>query len=154
MTAMRRYLRRKGRDFRPAIGWRPKQALDGLSYLNTASENSLKYLARKYMRLAHKIRWFNTKISLGRNIWCRNLWNSSKHSFQHYGGFKVRKSSLVASSSILKRLLPSLCMIMLQYMSFSSMLGPLLLSNIYTSNLGSIIFSCIWRIVPRNESTW
>jgi hypothetical protein len=31
----------------------------------------------------------------------------------HYGGFKVLKSPLVASSSILKRLLPSSCTIML-----------------------------------------
>jgi hypothetical protein len=33
---------------------------------------------------------------------------------QHYGGFKDLKSPLVASSSILKLLLPSPCMIMLQ----------------------------------------
>jgi hypothetical protein len=32
----------------------------------------------------------------------------------HYGGFKVLKSPFVASSSILNRLLPSPCMIMLQ----------------------------------------
>jgi hypothetical protein len=42
----------------------------------------------------------------------------------HYGDFKVLKSPLVLSSSILNRLLPSACMIMLQCLSLSSMLGP------------------------------
>ena len=61
----------------------------------------------------------------------------------HYGGFKVLKSPLVASSSILKRLLPSPCMIMLQCLSLSSMLGPSFLRVTNISDLGSIIFSCM-----------
>jgi hypothetical protein len=61
----------------------------------------------------------------------------------HYGGFKVLKSPLVASSSILKHLLPSPCMIMLQCLSLSSMLGPSFLRVKNTPDLGNIIFSCM-----------
>jgi hypothetical protein len=61
----------------------------------------------------------------------------------HYGGFKVLKSSLVASSSILSCSMPSPCVFMLQCLSLSSMLGPSFIRVTNTSDLGSIIFSCM-----------
>lgn len=62
----------------------------------------------------------------------------------HYGGFNVLKSPVAAPSSVLTRLLPSSpCVIMLQCLSLSSMLGPSFLSVTNTSDLGSIIFSCM-----------
>jgi hypothetical protein len=61
----------------------------------------------------------------------------------HYGGFKVLKSSLTTSSSILSCWLPYPCMFMLQCLSLSSILGPSFLRVTNTSDLGSIIFSCM-----------
>jgi hypothetical protein len=72
-----------------------------------------------------------------------NLDDFIQLSMQHYGGFKVWKSSLVGSSSIPTSLLPSSCMIMIYLLSFFSISGPSFLSNINTSDLGNIIFSRI-----------
>jgi hypothetical protein len=47
------------------------------------------------------------------------------------------------SSSILSCSLPFPCMFMLQCLSLSSMLGPSFLRVTNTSDLGSIIFSCM-----------
>jgi hypothetical protein len=59
----------------------------------------------------------------------------------HYGGFKVLKSSLAASSSILSCWPPSPCMFMLHCLPLS--LRPSFLRVTNTSDLGSIIFSCM-----------
>ena len=154
MTAGRGIIWRKRRNFRPTLKGQPKITLDGPSSTQTASRNSPLCLIWKYMGLTHKNKVTQHHIILWTKLWSIILNISSMSSLDHYGGFKVLKSSLVASFSILTSLLPSLCMIMLHWLSFLSMLGPLFLSNINTSDLGSIICSCIWETVPGNESTW
>jgi hypothetical protein len=148
------YLKREKVRVRLAIGiWWPKQTLIPFSFSDTDSKTGWFIWCKNYMDLAQNKRWCSTISSYGRNyeIWS-SIFRPSIHLFLGW-----LQSSEISSFSVVfnpHKFLLSPCMIMLQYLSFSSSLGPSFLSIRITSDLRSIIYSCMWGIYSSKKQKY